>query len=95
MLNREQRRKNKDGVKPEVVNALLLAEAKNAVKQTVSMYGAAVLLVLRKQLGFGPARAQKFIDEVGVLFDDIEAGRLSLADIQETIKEELSIEVKR
>lgn len=50
------------------------------------------LLVLRDHWGFGPARMERFIEQVSELMADIEAGRLDLDDITGTLEEEIGIE---
>lgn len=50
------------------------------------------LLVLRDHWGFGPARMERFIEQVSELMADIEAGRLDLDDITGTLEDEIGIE---
>ena len=52
------------------------------------------MLCLKDKLGFGPVRAQRFMNNVEELFDSINQGYLSLDDVIQTVEEELNISIK-
>jgi hypothetical protein len=66
----------------------------NVIGFTVKQYSAAVMLCLKDKLGFGPVRAQRFMNNVEELFDAINQGYLSLEDVIQTVEEELKITIK-
>lgn len=69
----------------------LAAIKKITVKESVDMYSAAVLLVLRDDWGFGKVRLQRFLRQVNTLFDDIHNGCLSLEDCKKALFKECGI----
>ncbi len=94
-MNREQRRKAaKKKLTHKDLKVITEQEAYNAVGFTVKQYSAAVMLCLKDKLGFGPVRAQRFMNNVEELFDSINQGYLSLDDVIQTVEEELNIRIK-
>lgn len=89
MANRKQRRQLSG------LDELLRLEGLRATEQAVDLYSAVLALTLKDKLGFGPVRAQRFLKDVWQLFNDVENGYLSLEDIQETVRDELRINIKR
>lgn len=67
---------------------------KVTVKESVDMYSAAVLLVLRDNWGFGKVRLQRFLGQVNTLFEDIHSGYLSLEDCKKVLSEECGINLR-
>lgn len=89
MANRKQRRQLSS------LDELIRMEGLRATDRAVEVYSAALALCLKDKLGFGPTRAQRFLGHVWQLFQDVEAGHLTLEDIQTAVREELGINVKR
>ena len=70
---------------------------RDADKLIHSSYTAFLLLgimALRTKFDFGSARIERWIDEINDLKESYEKGYISVQDLQQTIKEEIGIEIK-
>jgi hypothetical protein len=76
------------------VREMIKRSNKQVLKKLADDYSAVLALCLRDRLGFGRLRAHRFLVGVTQMFEDLNADRLSLEDIKQTIDEELGIKIK-
>lgn len=96
-MNRTQfRQLSKQGqlITLEQARQIALMSGKDILTKAVKDYSAVLALALRDELGMGHKRASKFLDRVSTMFQDIQAGLLSVDDIKEQLKLEIGVEIK-
>ena len=96
-MNRAERRKAaRQGVDHKTLHQIQKEAVKKGISETVASVLACTLMTLRDEFGFGEVRAKRFMEHFHRHFDDINTGHVSLADIKQTMEEELrvSFEVK-
>ena len=93
-MNRAERRKAiKKGVTAADLHHMTLAERKNSIDFTVDAYSAAVAMVLYDKLGFGRKKIVMTLKQIENLFDSISGDYITVRDMQNTLLEELDIQI--
>ena len=96
-MNRTQFRKlSKQGQLTTLQQARHIAveSGKEILTRAVTDYSAVLAFALREELGFGHARATKFLERVSTMFQDVQSGIISIEDIKAQIKLEIGVEIK-
>ena len=94
-MNRDTKRKILKGKMSEAeLTSVLELELKRAISMTVHRYSVVLALCLHDKLGFGEQRGQRFMGQVKEIFDAVNAGHVNLAEIEETVSEELGIDFR-
>lgn len=68
-------------------------ENKRILNKVVKDYSSVIVIVLQDLLGFKKKRVERFINRLNEVFGHIHKGLITVEDVQETIKEELKVEV--
>lgn len=89
-MNRKQRR-NAKKLNAKVIKEVQEVTKEEAIKQATSAMLAATLLILHDDYGFGHKRCKDVLEKIEEEFISVSEGYLSLEDMKQTIKEELSI----
>lgn len=101
-MNRQERRKNKDAAKPKVytltedqIKQIRYEERNKAIDAAFTAMLGLPLLALRDVYGFGKERLERFIDNLLEKYDSFREGYITLEDLQQTIKDETGVELKK
>ena len=91
-MNRKQRRAlAQHGIDHKAIREVDMQAKRIATQQATNWAAASALLVLRDHFGFGEERAKRFMTAYCEVFDDLAEKRISFTDVENTIKDELKI----
>jgi len=92
-MNRATRRRlERAGIAPEDLESIYVRAKKEGIKDAVEGFSIATAMVLRDNWGFGRVRLERFLRQVGEMFEDMENGYLSIDDCKEALTKECNIE---
>lgn len=94
-MNRaERRRYMKKGISAEDIAELYNKGMSKGIDVTTSALFSSLALVLRDKWGWGHVRVMRLLRQIDEQYDAINKGYLSIDDVQQTVFEELKIDLR-
>lgn len=92
-MSRQKLVKKLMNTKLEVTPKELRKIKEGATLEAIQIVSVLPLLILRDKYGFGEVRLSRYVAHMGEAIDDLNAGRFTLVDVSDILREEVGIDV--